>query len=125
MEDALEATVENGDEAVSTELEIAPSTTLMEVSPGLAILFGEVPDGVELYDFDFQSPAEQDSFSTALGMLGSLGTIGGNLEKAAQSAKGVFRLSEATLKLLKEGAELTETADGFLGMMVKNGKISA
>ena len=125
MEDALEATVENGDEAVSTELEIAPSTTLMEVSPGLAILFGEVPDGVELYDFDFQSPAEQDSFSTALGMLGSLGTIGGNLEKAAQSAKGVFRLSQATLKLLKEGAELTETADGFLGMMVKNGKISA
>ena len=36
----------------SDELEIAPATTLIEVTPGVAVVFGEVPPGLELISLD-------------------------------------------------------------------------
>ncbi|QXT62879.1 hypothetical protein [Tessaracoccus palaemonis] len=112
-----------GGHAASDELEHAPSTTLVEVTPGVAVLFGEVPDGVERIGLDLIPSFDRVQLSTALGSLGNTGTIVGNVAEAASSAQGLFRVNDATLSLLKSGGEMAGKDGAKLGAIFKNGKV--
>ena len=135
MDDAPEAAAHDDDgagsahaeggHAASGELELAPPTTLVEVTPGVAVLFGEVPDGVELIDLDLIPSFDRAQLSTALGSLGNAGTIVGNVAEAVSSAQGLFRVNDATLSLLKSGGQMAAKDGAKLGAIFKNGELVA
>ena len=110
-----------GGAAASDEVEIPTSTALVEVSPGVAVMFGEVPEGIELIDLDLLPAFDRTQLSTALGMVGNVSTIVGNVAQA--TVKGLFRLDDQSLALLKSGAELASKDAAKLGTIMKNGKI--
>lgn len=111
--------------AVAGELESAASTTLVEVIPGVAVLFGEVPNGVELIDLNLIPSFDRTQLSTALGSLGNAGTVVGNVAEAVSSAQGLFRVDDATLALLKSGGQMAAKDGAKLGAIFKNGKLVA
>lgn len=101
-DDGFGAVHAEGGHAASSELEITASTTLVEVTPGVAVLFGEVPDGIELFDLDLIPSLDRAQLSTALGSIGNVGTIAGNVAEAVTSAQGLYRVNDATLSLPQE-----------------------
>ncbi|MBQ7808131.1 MAG: hypothetical protein IJ372_26355 [Rhodococcus sp.] len=109
----------------SDALEIAPSTTLVEVTPGVAVVFGEVPEGLELISLDLVPSFDRTQLSTALGSLGNVGTVVGNIAEAASSVQGLFRVNDATLSLLKGGGQMAAKDGAKLGSIFQNGKVVA
>ncbi|MCQ6463541.1 hypothetical protein NPN16_24540, partial [Vibrio parahaemolyticus] len=79
---------------------------LVEISPGMAVVFGDVPEGLELLEMDFIPSFDRAQLNSALGALGNVGTIVGNVGEAIASAQGLYRVNEATLSLLKSGGQL-------------------
>lgn len=112
------------DEDASGELE-KTRTTLVEVAPGMAVVLGEVPDGLELVDFGVVPSFDRLQLNQALGSVGNIATIAGNLAEAAAGAQGLFRVNEATLALLKGGAEMAAKDGAKLGSIFQNGKLVA
>lgn len=102
-----------------------PSTTLVEVTPGVAVVFGEVPDGLELISMDLVPSFDRMQLATALGSIGNAGTVVGNLAQAVSSAQGLYRVNDATLQLLKSGGELATKDGAKLGAIFKNGDLVA
>jgi len=117
-------TAEDG-QVRSDALELAASTTLVEVTPGVAVVFGEVPDGLELISLDMVPSFDRAQLSTALGSFGNAGTIVGNVAEAVSSAQGLFRVNDATLSLLKSGGEMAAKDGAKLGAIFKNGELVA
>ena len=114
-----------GDSPASSELKISESTILMEVADDVVVLFGEVPEGVELVDLGLIPEHDRTQLSRALGSIGNAGTIAGNIAEAATSAQGLFRLNEATFSLLRSGGELAAKDGAKLGAILKNGQVIA
>lgn len=114
-----------GDSPASSELKISESTILMEVADDVVVLFGEVPEGVELLDLGLIPEHDRTQLSRALGSIGNAGTIAGNIAETATSAQGLFRLNEATFSLLRSGGELAAKDGAKLGAILKNGKVIA
>ncbi|WP_297743182.1 hypothetical protein [uncultured Tessaracoccus sp.] len=116
---------ENDDRIRSEALELAASTTLVEVTPGVAVVFGEVPDGLELISLDMVPSFDRAQLSSALGSLGNAGTVVGNVAEAVSSAQGLFRVDGATLSLLKSGGQMAAKDGAKLGAIFKNGELVA
>ncbi|PFG19823.1 hypothetical protein [Serinibacter salmoneus] len=110
-------------QAQSDALERAAATTLVEVTPGVAVVFGEVPDGLELISLDMVPSFDRAQLSTALGSLSNAGTIAGNLAEAMSSAQGLFRVNDATMSLLNGGGQMAVKDGANLGAIFQNGKI--
>lgn len=108
----------------TNELELA-KTTLVEVSPGMAVVLGQVPEGLQLVDFGVVPAIDRAQLNQALGSVGNLATISGNLAEAATKAQGLFRVDDATLSLLKSGAEMASKDGAKLGAIFKNGELVA
>lgn len=109
----------------SDALEIASSTTLVEVTPGVAVVFGEVPEGLELISLDLVPSFDRTQLFTALCSLGNVGTVVGNIAEAASSVQGLFRVNDATLSLLKGGGQMAGKDGAKLGAILQNGKVVA
>lgn len=122
-DDGAGAVRAEGGSAGSGELEIAASTTLVEVTAGVAVLFGDVPEGIELIDLDLIPSFDRAQLSAALGSIGNIGTIAGNVAEALASAQGLYRVNDATLAILKSGGELAAKDGAKIGAIFKNGKI--
>ena len=118
-----EAGASSHDEA--GELAEATSTTLVEVVPGVAVVFGNVPEGVELVDFGLIPGFDREYLSTVLGSVGNAGAAAGNVVNAISSAQGLYRVTDATLALLQSGGELAAKDGAKLAAIFKNGKIVA
>lgn len=114
-----------GVDSNSDSLESAASTTLVEVAPGLAAVFGEVPNGLELLNLDLVPSFDRAELSSVLGSVGTWSTLGGNLVVAAESLQGLYRLDDATMALLQSGAELAFKDGANLGAIFKNGELIA
>jgi len=97
----------------------------MEVADDVVVLFGEVPEGVELVDLDLIPEYDRTQLSRALGSIGNAGTIAGNIAEAVTRAQGLFRLNEATFSLLRSGGELAAKDGAKLGAILKNGHVIA
>ena len=113
------------DSPTSSDLTTTESTILMEVADDVVVLFGEVPEGVELLDLGLIPEHDRTQLSRALGSIGNAGTIAGNIAEAATSTQGLFRLNEATFSLLRSGGELAAKDGAKLGAILKNGKVIA
>ncbi|MCF8784376.1 hypothetical protein [Rhodococcus ruber] len=109
----------------SDALEVAPSMTLVEVTPGVAVVFGEVPEGLELISLDLVPSFDRTHLSTALGSLGNVGAIVGNVAEAISSAQGLYRVNDATLSLLKSGGQMAGKDGALLGAIFKDGQVVA
>jgi len=103
--------------------------TMVEVLPGVAVVFGdEIPTALqqELIDLELLSPHDRSSLSAALaGVAGNTATMGGNLANAVSSAQGLYRLDAATYALLNRGGALAAKDGANLGAVFANGKIVA
>ena len=115
---------DGGSKAIDA-VETTPSTTLVEVTPGVAVVFGEVPDGLELISMDLVPSVDRMHLATALGSIGNVGTVVGNLAEAVSSAQGLYRVNDATLALLKSGGEMAAKDGAKLGAIFKNGEMVA
>lgn len=111
--------------ADSGELESIAATTLVEVTPGLAVLFGVVPEGIELIGLDLIPKFNREQFFTALSSIGNAGTAVDNISEAISNAQGLYRVNDATLSLLKSGGELAAKDGAKLGAIFKNGELVA
>ena len=89
------------------------------------MVFGEVPDGLELTSMDLVPSFDRMQLATALGSIGNAGTVVGNLAQAVSSAQGLYRVNDATLQLLKSGGELATKDGAKLGAIFKNGDLVA
>lgn len=124
-DEAVDWPTEEDGQTGSDTLELAVSTTLVEVTPGVAVVFGEVPDGLELISLDMVPSFDRAQLSTALGSFGNAGTIVGNVAEAVSSAQGLFRVNDATLSLLKSGGQMAAKDGAQLGAIFKNGELVA
>lgn len=109
----------------SAEMEEATTTTLVEVTPGIAVVFGEVPEGLELFDLDLIPSFDRAQLNTALGTIGNIGTVVGNAAEALSGVQGLYRVNDATLSLLQSGGKMAAKDGAKLGAIFQNGKIVA
>lgn len=122
-----DAELQTGDSSTEDagELAKATSTTLVEVIPGVAVVFGDVPEGLEMVDFGLIPGFDRERLSTVLGSIGNAGTVAGNVGNAISTAQGLYRVNDATLALLKSGGELAAKDGAKLGAIFKNGEVVA
>lgn len=120
----------NDESSISTEdfedfqqLETVTSATLIEVTAGVVAVFGDVPDGLEPLDLSLIPNFDRDLIAASVGVLGNSGTVVGNAVEAVSSMQGLYRVNDATLKLLKGGAELAGKDGAKIGALFQNGKI--
>lgn len=109
----------------SAEIEGATTTTLVEVAPGIAVVFGEVPEGLELFDLDLLPSFDRAQLNTVLGTIGNIGHVAGNVAEAISSAQGLYRVNDATLSLLQSGGKMAAKDGAKLGAIFKNGELIA
>lgn len=105
-----------------------PSTALVELLPGVAVVFGKVPDALKLnlVDFGLVPAVDRTQLTTTLGsIVGNTATIGGNLANAMSSAQGLYRVSSSTQALMSNGAVLAVKDGANLGSVWMNGKLVA
>lgn len=124
-DDGSDAQDGEGESTGTGDLEAAAAITLVEVIPGVAVVFGAVPEGLELIDMDLIPSFDRAQLSSALGSIGNVGTVVGNVAEAVTSAQGLYRVNDATLSLLKSGGELAAKDGAKLGAIFKNGELVA
>lgn len=123
--EGVESRLNEEAECSSDELEVAPATTLIEVTPGVAVVFGEVPRGLELISLDVLPPFDRTQLATALGSVGNIGAVVGNVAEYVSSAQGLFRVDDATFSLLKSGGKMAGKDGALLGAIFKDGSVVA
>lgn len=114
--------------APALEADQEPSTALVEVLPGVVMVFGEVPEALELELIDFGIVPERDRALLAtnlMSIVGNSATVGGNLANAIGGAQGLYRVSSATQALLNNGAVLAVKDGANLGSVWMNGDLVA
>lgn len=107
-----------------TATDAQPLAAVVEVFPGVAAVFGAVPDGLERIDSE-SSSLDSGQLARLLGVAGNTGTIAGNLATAMASSQGLYRLNSATTALLKSGGQLAVKDGASIGAVFLNGKIVA
>ncbi|WP_299038520.1 hypothetical protein [uncultured Pseudokineococcus sp.] len=98
-----------------------PSTVLAEILPGIAVVFGDVPAGLDLVDFGLVPTDDRARISTALASTGIAATAGGNVGTAIANAQGLYRLDDATRAAIDAGAKLATKDGAKLGTLITRG----
>jgi|GEM_PF-210820 hypothetical protein len=120
----------SGESGTKSEVVAQSATTLVEVAPGIAAVFGEVPEGLELLDLDLAPPRSRAALYEGLGALGNtlefggtvLGAFDGGAVQVTASAQGLCRLAPATLAKMADGAKLAPKDGANLGALIQPGK---
>lgn len=103
------------------------STVIVELLPGVAIVFGDIPPELELDPIDFRLVPADDRTqisSTLLASIGHVTNVGGNLRNAYLGGQGVYRLSDATRALMKAGGKLAIKDGANLGTVIVPGGLA-
>lgn len=87
-------------------------TALVEVFPGTAIIFGEVPDGMDLVPFDALPREEVSSLTDAVAKGSAILTVGSQVGSAVAEARGLVQLAPETVAAMKAGARAVQS-DGY------------
>lgn len=101
------------------------TTALVEVSPGTVLLFGDVPEGLELIPFSLVSPADRAALSDAVTRSTGVLNAGAQVAPALAKAQGVVQLAPETLAALRAGATPIQSGGYNLGTLAVNGKFAA
>ncbi|WP_315094076.1 hypothetical protein [uncultured Cellulomonas sp.] len=105
-----------------------PTTALIEVLPGVAVVFGKVPEALQLDLVDFGLVPATDRMlltTTLASLVGNSATVGGSIANAMSSAQGLYRVNSATQALLNNGAVLAVKDGANLGSVWMNGELVA
>lgn len=108
-DDSVEPT-EHGPEGPS-------ETSLVEVSPGAALVFGRVPDGFDLVPFRLISKEDQVAIGSAVAVGSSILNVGGQLASGLAQAEGLVRLAPQTLAALQAGATPIQSGGYYIGVL--------
>lgn len=101
------------------------ATMLVEVAPGLALVYGEVPEGMDLIDLTGLPERDSAQLFSALGTIGNVCTTIGNTAEHASAAKGLYRLTDASMAVLKSGGKLGAAKDGAnVGLIYVEGSLA-
>lgn len=100
-----------------------PSMTLVEVEPGVAVLFADkAPTDLDFFPFEMMSEPKRQELVDKLGIgVGAANTIAQGVQ-GAMSAQGLVRLAPETLAALKSAQPMV-SGGWNLGSIVSNGKI--
>jgi hypothetical protein len=101
---------------------MAVSTLLVEVCPGIAAVFGEIPAELKTGRIEFDGglllPADRAQLSASLAAIGEAAGMVGSLGSAFAGAQGLYRMGDAGQALLRSGATLAAKDGGYLGTII-------
>ncbi|WP_113718098.1 hypothetical protein [Arthrobacter dokdonensis] len=101
-------------------------SALVEVSPGTALVFGQVPEGLDLIPFSLVSPDDQAAIVDAVAATSGILNVGGQVANGLAQAHGLVRLAPETLKALQAGAAPIQSGGYNIGVLAaQNGKFTA
>ncbi|SEA76306.1 hypothetical protein SAMN02910418_02359 [Bowdeniella nasicola] len=97
--------------------ELEPAThderpVLVEVLPGVAAIFGDVPVGMPEINLDILPELDRSQLSSVLATIGPSMTALGNAWETAARLKGLYKLAPETQKLIDAGLKLS-VKDGY------------
>lgn len=90
------------------------ATVLMEVAPGVAAVFGEVPDGMDVASLGLLPSRDRRVLADAAGAAG----VAGLLVDGAVKAQGLYRLAPESAALLGQGGTLAVKDGASLGAIM-------
>lgn len=100
-----------------------PSSALVEIEPGMAVLYGaEPPEGLEILPFALMGDSKVDALGSSIAQAAGFANVAAQGANGLMNAQGLVRLAPETLKALKTAQPLT--SGGYnLGTLASNGKI--
>lgn len=110
---------------MSTGPEEPTDSALVEVSPGIALVFGQVPEGLDLIPFSLISPDDQAAIVDAVATTSAVLNAGGQLANGLAQAQGLVRLAPETLRAIQAGAVPLQSGGYNIGVLYQNGRFAA
>ena len=108
---------------MSDEDREATETALVEVSPGTAVVFGEVPEGFNLIPFTLVPQEDRAAIGGAIATGTGILNVGGQLAAGLANARGLVRLAPQTLRALQAGAVPVQSGGFNIGVLAaQNGQ---
>lgn len=102
------------------------TSALVEVSPGTALVFGEVPAGFDVIPFSLLSSDDRAAIVDAVAATSSILNVGGQLANGLAQAQGLVRLAPETLRAMQAGATPVQSGGYNIGVLAaQNGKFAA
>lgn len=92
-------------------------TALVEVFPGTAIIFGDVPDGMDLISVDALPRNELASLTDVVAKGSAILTLGSQAGSAVAAAQGLVQLAPETVAAMKAGAMAVQSGGYNLGVL--------
>lgn len=106
--------------------EAPAETALVQISPDAAVIFGRIPEGVNLEPLDLVPEYERQRFEHVVGQTAALGNLGAQAADGATRAQGLVRLAPETLEALRAGARTVPSRGYNIGALVgRDGKFVA
>ncbi|WEV78806.1 hypothetical protein O9K63_03145 [Janibacter cremeus] len=98
-------------------------TALVEIEPGLAVLYGsDVPEGMNVVPFALLGEDKVETLGSSIARATGLANVAAQSLNGATNVQGLVRLAPETLKVLQTAKPLT--SGGYnLGTLASNGKI--
>lgn len=101
-----------------------PQVALIEVEPGLAVVFGDNPPaGFDLIPFELMSTSTTETLNDKLAVASGLGNLAAQGVHGAMNAQGLVRLAPQTLKALETARPMAAGGWNLGSLVGSNGKI--
>ncbi|WP_327040889.1 hypothetical protein OG400_25985 [Micromonospora ureilytica] len=103
-----------------------PVVSLVEIEPGLAVLFGdEPPVGFDVIPFEMMSPQANQGLTDKLAMASGIGNLAAQGAQGATTVQGLVRLAPETMQALKTAQPMTSGGWNLGSLVTSKGKIAA
>ncbi|WP_062381197.1 hypothetical protein [Demequina pelophila] len=102
-----------------------PATSLVEIAPGTALVFGVPPEGFELTPLTFVPQSDQQAIGAAVAQATGAANVAAQGVNAAMQAQGLVRLAPETMRALATGANVVKDGSYNLGVLTaQSGKFA-
>jgi len=101
------------------------STALVEVVPGTLMVFGQVPDGLDVVPLSLIPRTDLQTLESVVATAAGLVNVGAQVVNGLAQAQGLVRLAPETLRALSSGATTLQSGGWNIGTLAQAGKFSA
>lgn len=102
------------------------TSALVEVGPGTALVFGDLPEGFDVIPFSLISSDDRAAIVDAVAGTSSILNVGGQLANGLAQAQGLVRLAPETLQAMQAGLTPVQSGGYNIGVLAaQNGKFAA
>ncbi|MET7709883.1 hypothetical protein [Micromonospora sp. NPDC005413] len=124
-ENELSTPVDDGTLDATVPPDDEPTISLVEIEPGVAVLFADQPpDGFDLIPFEMMSAQASQGLTDKLAMASGIGNLAAQGAQGATTVQGLVRLAPETLQALKTAQPMTSGGWNLGALVTSNGKIS-